>query len=120
MQTSSDAEDRGSELSLTWDGKRPGVNALGRAGVELGENGSVTPNHSEGLRSWLRLKKKPRNSFPPSEAPLAHVTHTHESSTERLDSYCVEKRKHRIETQKMKKPRTGGSGASRVPLGGNQ
>ena len=68
-------------------GTRPVV--MGRAGVEArARKGASHPKRAKRL---LAPKRKPRNSFPPSEASLCHVP-PHESSIKRLDPYCVEKK----------------------------
>src|SRR5262245_61654858 len=65
----------------------------------------------EGLRGWLRLKEEASLRGSSSTSP----THEMKGSTH----YCVEKRKHRTpQTQGNEEAPHGGSGASRVPLGG--
>ena len=86
------------------------MNVLAKAGIELGENGSVTPD---------QLKEKASEQFPPvRDFSFATSPRTNRQPKDWAHTES-KKRKHRNrQTQKMKKPRTGGSGASRVPWGG--
>jgi len=84
------------------------VNVLAKTGIELGENGSVTPD---------QLKEKASEQFPPVRGfslprPPARIVNR------RLDSYCVEKKEapESTDSENEEAPH-GGGGASRVPWG---
>src|SRR6478736_2137843 len=89
---------------------------MGRAGVEArARKGASHPKRAKRLvapkRNLGTVSPRPRllfATFPRTNRQSKGWTRT-----------ASKKRKHRsLQTQKMKKPRTGGSGASRVPWGG--
>ena len=91
--------------------------ALGHAGVELGENGSVTPTSSRAER-LVAPKRRSLGTVSPRPRLLFATSPRTNRQSKGWTHTASKKRKHRNrQTQKMKKPRTGGSGASRVPWG---
>ena len=78
---------------------------LAKAGVELGR---MVASH---------LKEKASEQFPPVRGFSFATSPRTNRQPKGWTHTASKKRKHRNRQQKMKKPRTGGSGASRVPWG---
>ena len=95
------------------------VNSPGVRSGMLSSLARMVASHppAKGLRRWLRLKEEASEQFPPVRG-FSFTSPTHESSTERLDSYCVEKKEapESTDSENEEAPH-GGSGASRVPRG---
>ena len=94
-------------------GRHPVVNAWAVLASSLASMEASTHQASCAQKEKASEQFPPDRGFSLPRSPTRFVN-------QRLDSYCVEKKEAPESThlRKMKKPRTGGSGASRVPLGG--